>query len=117
MSRINFIDVAMSVIDEATKQFSPFWSVNEEKYDIFKQYCSAFDILAEDTDGEIFEVQVDDERMTIGVSLECEDLAVDSQNNVFLSLTQRAMSVEFSVTQSGCLKMSFVFPSIWDKTY
>lgn len=104
------------VLEEATRQFSPLWEIDEEKYDILKQYCDAIDLLASEFDGESFEAEVDNIEMTISIRLECSDMTIKSKAHKYYDLTQRALSFGFSATKKGNLVVEFVFPSVWYKT-
>ena len=108
-------DVVSMVVDEATAQFAPIWSPNNEKLRILKQYCGVLDSLAEEFGGVSFDVEVDDIAMTIAIQMECQDMTFESQQHKYYSLAQRAISFGFSTTDEGLLNAKFVFPSIWDK--
>ena len=114
-SFVNCFDVVSMVVDEATAQFAPLWNINKEKYRILKQYCGVIDSLAEEFNGESFDVDVDDIAMTITIKMECRDVTIESQNHKYYSLAQRALAFGFSVSEDGLLCMKFVFPSVWDK--
>lgn len=113
--KIKCFEVVSMIVDEATRQFSPIWAPNEEKYNILKQYCSVIDDLAKEFNGESIEVEVDDINMTIDVSLECWDLKLESSDHIFHKLVKRSVSVGFSVSNDGNLNVTFVFPSIWER--
>lgn len=115
MGVVKCIDVVSMVVEEATKQFSPLWTVNKDNYSILEQYCSVIDSLAEEFDCEAFDVSVDDIRMTIAISLECNDIVIDSSTHIFYSLVQRSKSIGFSVSEDGNLNITFVFPSVWER--
>ena len=114
-SFVKCFDVVSMVIDEATSQFVPIWKINKDKYQILKQYCDVLDSLAEEFDGESFDVEVDDIAMTVTIKMECPDIIIKSQNHKYCSLAQRALSFGFAVSETGLLCMKFVFPSVWDR--
>lgn len=115
MGFVKCFDAVSMVVEEASKQFSPLWELDTESYDILKQYCSVIDSLAEEFDGESFDVSVDDIKMTIGIALECPDIVIESTSHNFYKLAQRSNSVSFSVTEDGNLNVEFTFPSVWRK--
>ncbi len=115
MSFVKCFDVISMVIEEATNQFSPLWEVDKDSCDILKQYCSVIDSLAEEFNGESFDVSIDDIKMTIGITLECPDITIESAAHNFYKLAQRSNSVSFSVSEDGNLNVKFVFPSVWRK--
>lgn len=115
MAFVNCFDVVSTVVDEATKQFAPLWEPDKENIKILEQYCSVIDSLANEFDGESFDVTVDDIAMTITIILECDDITIKSKNHKFYSLVQRSMSLGFAVSEDGKLNVKFVFPSVWKK--
>lgn len=115
-SFVKCFDIVSMVVDETTSQFAPLWKINKEKYRILEQYCGALDSIAEEFDGESFDVEVDDIAMTITITMECQEIIIESQNHKYYSLAQRAIAFGFSVSEDGLLCAKFVFPSIWDKT-
>ena len=75
--QLKCFDIAEMVIDEATNQFFPIWIVNDDKKEIFKQYCDVLDSISEEFDGEAFEVDVDDVKMTNTLMLINKDHPLD----------------------------------------
>lgn len=114
-SFVKCFDVVSMVVEEATSQLAPLWKLNKDKYDILKQYCLTLDALANEFEGESFDVEVDDIKMTISIKMECQDITIKSQTHKYYSLAQRAVSFSFSSSKNGNLVVEFVFPSVWDK--
>lgn len=115
----NFVkcfDVVSMVVEEATKQFSPIWKLDDEKYRILEQYCTIIDDLSDEFEGISYDVEVDDINLTTAITLECPDMSIGQSAHKFYSLVQRAISVNFSSSEDGNLNIKFVFPSLWDKT-
>lgn len=116
--QLKCFDIAEMVIGEAAKQFSPIWIVDEEKKEIFKQYCDVLDSISEEFDGEAFEIDVDDVRMTISVKLFCRELTIEDKSHPFYALAKRALSMSFEYEKEDRnMSVEFVFPSIWNKAY
>lgn len=115
MGFVKCFDVVSMVVEEASKQFSPLWELNKDSYNILKQYCSVIDSLAEEFDGESFDVFIDDIKMTVGITLECSDITIESASHNFYKLAQRSNSVSFSTSEDGNLNVKFIFPSVWRK--
>lgn len=115
MSFIKCFDVADMIIDEATKRFSPLWKMNEERLDIFKEYCKGVDTLAEEFDGESIEVEVDEITLEVTVILECDEVIIETDNHMLYELAKRTIRYGFSTSEDGNLLVKFVFPSLWDK--
>lgn len=113
--KVKCFDIVSMVTEEATSQFAPLWKVNTEKQKVLEQYCEALDELAEEFDGESFEVDVDDIKMTIAITMECEDMTIESSSHKFYALAQRAIALQFFASDDDLLGVRFTFPSIWDK--
>lgn len=115
MNCINCFDIVSEVVEEASSQFGSTWSVNQERFDILEQYCSLLDNIAEESNGESFEVEVDDITMEISISVECNDIIIRNVDSVYLDLFQRAISIEFYAASNGNVVMKLKFPSVWEK--
>lgn len=115
MSFIKCFDVADMIIDEATKRFSPLWKLNTERLDIFKDYCNAVDALVEEFDGESIDVEVDEITMEVTITLECDEVLIESDTHMLYELAKRTTKYGFSVSEDGNLLVKFVFPGLWDK--
>jgi len=72
-------------------------------------------VLVEQTDAESIEVEIDDTKMAIIVSIECISMEVDNKSHVFHELAKRAVSFGFSESDGNTV-VKFVFSGIWDKT-
>lgn len=115
MPLVNCFDVAEMVIEEATSRFAPLFRENREAKNILRQYCDVLDALAQEFNGESFEVEVDEIKMTIGIKLECPDIVIQSEEHRFYMLAKRALTVRFSHGENDTVAVEFVFPSIWEK--
>lgn len=115
MSLIKCFDVASMVIEDANERFEPLWSVNDERVDILKQYCEVIDSLSTEFNGLSFETEIDEITMEVSITLECEEMIVESLDHAFYKLVKRAIRYGFSASKEGTLLIKFVFPSLWDK--
>lgn len=115
MSFVTCFDIVSMVVEEATSQFAPLWKLNDENYKILEQYCGVLDALAEEFDGESFDVEVDDIKMTISIKLECQDITIESQQHKYYELAQHALSFSFSASENDTMIAEFVFPSVWER--
>ena len=106
-SFVNCFDVVSMVVDEATAQFAPLWNINKEKYRILKQYCGVIDSLAEEFNGESFDVDVDDIAMTITIKMGCHDVTIESQNHKYYSLLKKHLLILQNQTLSWA-RISFI---------
>lgn len=114
MSFVNCFDVASMVIEEANVRFAPLFRENREKLKIFEGYCEAIDTLSHEFNGESLTVEVDEELMTISVTMISPDILIDHREHIFYELLRRSLTVRFSVDGEN-LATTFVFPSIWDR--
>lgn len=112
---VKCFDAVSMVVEEATSQFAPIWKINNERYRILKQYCSAIDSIASEFEGKSFGVDIDDVKKTIKIDVECSDMTVDTKSHKYFSLAQRALSIGFRASDSGNLIVEFVFPTVWDR--
>lgn len=115
MNNVKCFDVASEVINDATKRFEPLMRLNAERVEIFKEYCEAIDELAEEFDGESFEVEVDEITMEVTVILECGEIIISSSGHVFYELANRTVRYGFSAGGNDNVVVKFVFPCLWDK--
>lgn len=112
MSFIKCFDVASMVIEDANERFSPVWKVDEERLNIFKQYCEAIDLLSKEFEGASFEVEIDEQTMEISVVLECDEIIIESDTHTLYELIKRTIRYGFSASGDSLL-VKFVFPSMW----
>ncbi len=115
MSFVKCYDAVSMVLEEATKRFSPLWKVDEEKNKILIQYCGVIDALSDEFDGESFGVNIDEISMNIEITLECQEISIDSSKHLFYSLISKCVSFEVSSSTDELIYVKFVFPGIWDK--
>ena len=45
MGKVKCFDVVSELVTEATRQFTPLWKLNEDKYKVLENYCKAVDSL------------------------------------------------------------------------
>ena len=116
MSFINCFDVVSSVVEEANERFAPLWRLDQEKYKILEQYCSAIDSLIEEFDGESIEASVgEDTTMYVTIALECPELTVKSKEHKLYDLIERSIAFSFSQSEEENLVIKFLLPSLWVK--
>lgn len=118
---IKCYDVVSMVIEEASNQFKPLWKSNDAKLQCLHTYCNAIDVLLKEVDGDSIDVEIDDVKMSIKITIECDSIEICSKNdNVYNDIAEQALSVTFKVSndekfEDSKLAIEFVFPSIWDK--
>lgn len=115
-SVIKCFDVVNMVVEEASDRFKPLWKVDEEKLDILHEYCDAIDGILKEFDGDSVDVDIDEIKMTISITIECEDLTIESKEHQFHQLVERAVKFGFAKSaEREVMCVNFVFPSVWDK--
>lgn len=114
---VKCFDVVSMVVNEATSQFAPLFKVDDEKYDILKQYCEAFDKMAEEFQGEAFGIDIDDETMTVSVSITTPDMIIDKPHHLCCELAKRALQIDFNKDDEyeDMVCTTFMFPGIWER--
>ena len=118
MSKIKCFDVVESVVEEATKRFSPIFVENGEAKSILKQYCEVLDSIVDDVSGSSIEVEVDEIKMIITVSIGCSEIIVYPDNDLFYKIAQRSIAIGFRAGEDPeSIVVDFVFPSIWERAF
>ncbi len=120
--RPDCVSVTASLLDEATQRFAPLFVENAEYRDILLDYCSAFDTIIGGLECTSFTVDVDEDDMTVSISLEIayteivnEGVVVELKDKLFAALMERAVSLEFSKGGGDTSIVKFTFPSIWER--
>ena len=109
------VSIISMVVEEATRQFSPLWKLNERNFLVFKEYCKAIDNLSDEFDGTSFSVDIDEIKMTTKVTLTVPDLAIGDTNHLFYKLVKTAQTIRFSVSENNELNIEFTYPSLWER--
>lgn len=112
---VKCFDVVKDVAEEATRQFSPDIVLVPERLDILREYCEAIDTVAAATYAESFEAEVDEERLTVIVSVECAAFQIESVSSPFYELIERAVSFGFYANSDGNTVAYFEFPRLWER--
>jgi len=112
-SVIKCFDVVNMVVEEASDRFKPLWKVDKEKLDILHEYCDAIDGILKEFAGDSVDVDIDEIKMTISITIECEDLTIESKEHQFHQLVERAVKFCFSKSsEREAMCVNFVFPSV-----
>lgn len=112
---VKCFDVVSAVAEEATKLFAPIWILNTEKYSEFEQVCEKIDILIKEFECTSLEVEVDEIKMTISISLECESITIKTKGNWFYDIIPNAVALKFTCINDNSMKAEIVFPSVWKR--
>ena len=113
--RVKCFEVVSSAVEEADKKFGPLWQINEENYDILREYCGAIDQISDESAGVFFNVDVHDRIKTVSIKLGCHTMLLENMLHVYYSLILRAVKFGFSATDDGFLVLEFEFPSVWNR--
>lgn len=64
----------------------------------------------------MIDVDIDDIKMTISITIECEDLTIESKEHQFRQLVERVVKFGSSkLKEREAMCVNFVFTSVWDK--
>ena len=108
-------DIVSMVLEDANDRFSPLFTPVAERVDILKQYCDAIDGLIDANGGEEFECEVNEDDMTVTLAFVVEDIVVDRPaTDKFQQLIARSVSVTVAPVDGDHIRVSFVFPSLWE---
>ena len=109
-------DIVAMVLEEANERFAPIFKPVEERVIILEQYCGAIDKLIADGDGTEFEIEVDEDDMTVHISFLVTDMIADNpRTDPLPQLIARASSVEMTPVDGENIRVNFVFPSLWER--
>lgn len=103
------------IVEEANERFYPTLKLHKEHYNILCQYCDIIDVLNKEFDSESVDIEVNEETLDIIFEIECGDVVIRERNHVFYELIKHTISHGFSATDEGLLKITLVFPGIWEK--
>lgn len=119
MSKIKIFDIAEEIIKEATEQFYPIFELNDERIDIFKQYCEVMDLFGEETGAEGYSVDVNDKDMSVKIGIICSDFQICDNYKSFCDLLARttSFSVSHDEESDDLIEVSFTYPSLWNKAW
>lgn len=109
-------DIVNMVLDEANERFGPLFKPVEERVEILKQYCGAIDTLLSKGEGKEFEIEVDEDDMTVHISFQVTDMIADNpRTDPLPQLIARASEVEIRPVDGENICVSFTFPSLWEQ--
>lgn len=116
MPFMNCKKLAEIVTDEASAQFAPLLKENPQRKQFLKACCDEIDTLVPMIDADSLSVEVDDVETTVTISMECDEIIMESDRHKLYEISGKAAEVRFSVSQENPWKLliSFVFPGIWE---
>lgn len=113
---IKCFEVVDSVVCMANERFGKLWEVNQNCYEILHIQCNTIDSILEEFGGTTIEVGIDEIRMTISITIECEDVTLKFKMYKFYKFMEVALSITVFDAKNGIVKTEFIFPSIWDRS-
>lgn len=116
MKNVKCFDVTNMVIEEANARFFPLYTPNSECVKVLQQYCKAIDLLAINFDGEFYEVEVDEIKMTVKITLGCHQISITNTPHLLLQLVQRSKLFRTCFSTDGLIHIEFTFPCLWKST-
>lgn len=112
---IKCFDIVDSVVQEACDRFKPAFKLKIDDYNILRQYCDALDIVKGQFDTEYIDVSVDEIHMTISISIGVPEFTIENSDDLLYKLIYQSLTTKFSVDDEGLIKITLVFPSLWEK--
>lgn len=114
---VSCVDIVRMVVETASTEFAPDFTLNHEAFTILEQYCTVVDDMVAHIDAESIEAVIDPIMMTVVITLTSADCTLYRDNLRFFQLIKRAKSMCFAADEHGeSLKVSFEFPSVWNRT-
>jgi hypothetical protein len=101
------------VIEEATEKYAEKYHLDHTDLGYLETYCKIIDDLASEFDASSLEACINEDDMTIAVSMECEDVTLFNADHAFYALAENSISVGFATTKNGNMLVKFVFPGVW----
>ncbi len=114
MGYSNSFDMAKEVIDTFSKEHSESLELDNERLDIFAEYCEAIDLIANYNKAKClaFKVEDDNGENTVICKMMLPELVATTSRSLFCDLVAR--SIDFSVENvEKAVVLTFVFPSLW----
>lgn len=113
--KFSSFSVVKMVLADANERFAPAFVPVQERVDFLKQYCEAFDVLIDEQDVDNFNVEIDEVNMTVSIDLVMLTVECSRTCPQLGQLIQRAMSFRVKAEDGDHLRLSFVYPSLWEK--
>lgn len=107
-------EVVRDVVEEACRRFSPGFALVPDRLDILREYCMEIENIARDTYAEAFGAGVNEETMTVTVTVEAPSITIRSDESSFYELIERSVSFGFRANKEGNTELFFEFPRLWE---
>lgn len=113
---VSCFDIVRMTVETASTEFAPDFTLNHEAFAILEQYCSIVDDMVAHIEAESIEAVIDPIMMTVVITLTSADCTLYRDNLRFFQLIKRSKSMCFAADEHGeNLKVSFEFPSVWNR--
>lgn len=113
MDIFNLSNIAEMAIESKTEDLEPRFRVDPDRQDAFMDLMMKVDEIAADQQPEAFEVEVDDETLTIHVSLEFETMMIPDDIYPFNDLWENSIARCITKGEKAAVRVEFMYPSIW----
>ena len=113
--KLKSFSVVKTVINNASERFSPEYRLCEDRFEILEDYCKGFDSMIDGLDCTEFSCDVNEEDMTVCVMIAVDTIAEENPRSGFLQqLIARSLRFSIENTDGENIRLSFVFPSLWE---
>ena len=111
---VRVFDMVSMVLSEATKRFSPEFTMNKEAVEALERSCGGVDKLIEECGAVSMDAEVDDTKRTVLISVECHSISVDVEEYMYYMSAQNSMTVGVSASENSNIVLRFEFSGIWN---
>ena len=110
-------DTLDEIIEVAKDRVSSLFRLNEEKLEILKSYCRAFNKVLLEFDADSYEISVNEDTLEIEMSMTCVGIVIESKRHLFLELLDRSVYAELISEDGKSVTVKLVFPSLWENAF
>lgn len=113
MGHMKCYDHVIEVINDAIEQYGSAFELRVEKEKWLWHLCEELDKLIEEFECEAFEVEIDDIKMRLTLSIECSDIILESREHSFFDFVLKLSSFKFSKADEDVLRTEFFIDNLW----
>jgi len=110
-------DSVMEIVDKATEEFSPRYTVNQKRRSMLDDICDAVDTLVSEVDCEFVDVSVDDISKQLTIAVVCDEVIFEhGRSNGFFDLIQMLDSFSFSKKGRESIQIALNINDMWERS-
>lgn len=109
-------DIFDLTISAVTEDLSPTFSLNQEKYERWKQFCRTLDVVGALWDKQNAQISVDEETHEIEVVLWCSQVCVLSSVPESVEVWKLSRTALIASSEDQSVTVRFKYEPLWDKT-